>query len=625
MKTARNLLTLMSSSYNRLLQRFGSSIVVLFPQNELSGNVMRDSSIHSYHGAYSNITLGASGIGDSSFAARYEGVNSVGNVYSARLAAAFNPAECTVFIWAKVANAGVWTDGINHRMAILKADASNGITIEKFNNNNLLFQYNAGGTAQTIQRGGTTTTDWMLLVLSISKSNDRVRAYYNNVQIGTDQSGLGTWTGSLASTTSVIGSNSTTPSTVWAGTIGPVMILNREATAADISFVWNGGYPGHADFVPELLDGLMTITDGWAVGSNTTFALDTQNVKYVPASIALSATAGNLGLMTKTIALNLSAYLGFSYWIYVPSIVDTASAILILSSTTNFSKYFTHEYKNLIPGWNHVFAMKSDFTNTGGDDWSNLMVRSRLEVSQQVGRAPSGSFNQLQAQSISTSKPHIMFTFDDGDATVYSAAYPILAAANMPATAYVIGSLIGAGGYMTVANLTDLKTAGWSIANHTYNHALLPSLADQAAVEAELAAQETWMIANGFSADRLHLAYPGGDWDQKTILALEARGYLTGRVANQFYGEQINWKDNPYTLVIRYPANGVSVATAEGWIDTAIADGTSVILMFHIVGPGSDPDIWATANFQALVTYIAGKVAAGACDVVTVSSWWSSL
>jgi hypothetical protein len=66
-----------------------------------------------------------------------------------------------------------------------------------------------------------------------------------------------------------------------------------------------------------------------------------------------------------------------------------------------------------------------------------------------------------------------LLTFDDGTASLYSDIYPIMAAAGMRGTAYLIGSLTMAGGRATVPQLRTMYAAGWDLGSHTWGHVRL--------------------------------------------------------------------------------------------------------------------------------------------------------
>lgn len=211
------------------------SPIAYWPQAEPSGTTIVDESGNGRDGAYSNVVLGATGIGDGRTAATYvPGSTSRGNVFSASLQAAFNGAEGTVACWCRVSGAGVWADGQNRRVLVLQADASNNLLLTKTSGGLLNWTYIAGGTP-LVRTKTITPTAWFHLALTWSKSNDRVIAYYNGVQEGATLTGLGTWAGSLAASTTVLGSTNSAGAFIWDGNLAHAAIWTSALSAAQIA------------------------------------------------------------------------------------------------------------------------------------------------------------------------------------------------------------------------------------------------------------------------------------------------------------------------------------------------------------------------------------------------------
>lgn len=214
--------------------------IAYWPMAEASGTVALDASGNARNGAYTGVTLGNVGIGDGRTAAGFDGATSYNNVYSASLNGAFTPGEFTVALWGKVSAAGVWTDGILRRLIRLRADANNDIALSKNSTNGqLIAGYTAGGTGKFVTVS-TTTLGWFFLALTVSKSGDAMKAYYADAgtpfaQAGATQTGLGTWAGALASTTTIVGAAVTTPSNVWSGNMAHVPLWSTPLSAAQIA------------------------------------------------------------------------------------------------------------------------------------------------------------------------------------------------------------------------------------------------------------------------------------------------------------------------------------------------------------------------------------------------------
>ncbi len=219
---------------DRLIDLFGlSSIVSYLPLDERVGSVAYDYTQKGRNGAYIAVTLGAAGIGDGRSAASFNGSTSYVNWYSAALAVTFNGAEGTLMGWAKVANAGVWTDEAQRFIALLRADNNNYVSFDKSataTGPRLL--YVAGATIRSFIPAFT-GANWFNVAIVWSSSGGYVRGFFNGGQSGADQI-PGTWVGSLGSTLTAIGSGGGA-SNVMNGFIAHALVLNRAATAAEIA------------------------------------------------------------------------------------------------------------------------------------------------------------------------------------------------------------------------------------------------------------------------------------------------------------------------------------------------------------------------------------------------------
>lgn len=199
-----------------------------WPLAESSGTTIVDESGNGRNGVYGATTkaptLGATGIGDGRTAASFDG-GDYGDVLSAGLTAAFTGGELTVSAWLQMSGAGVWTDGTERRaVELLKTDGNNEIWMGRSTTNNtLFFQVVAGGTTKNTSQNGLSSTGWMHLALMFSKTADQMKAYINGAQIGTTQTGLGTWSTGL--TRAIIGGANTTPLFPTSGNLAHVAIF----------------------------------------------------------------------------------------------------------------------------------------------------------------------------------------------------------------------------------------------------------------------------------------------------------------------------------------------------------------------------------------------------------------
>lgn len=202
---------------------------------EASGSVALDSSGNARVGAYTGVTLGATGIGDGRTAASLDGATSFNNVYSASLAAAFSGQEGTFSAWAKVSGSGVWTDGLTRRVIYFLVDSSNRVGILKpVGSNEIDCLYVAGGTALGAGKTSFSPTGWFHVGLTWSKVADQMIFYVNGTAITPVSTGLGTFAGALSTTQTIVGALSTPAAQVWSGFLAHVAVWATPLSAAQI-------------------------------------------------------------------------------------------------------------------------------------------------------------------------------------------------------------------------------------------------------------------------------------------------------------------------------------------------------------------------------------------------------
>lgn len=185
------------------------------------------------------VSQGQSGIGDGRTSCSFNGTTSYINVYNNILVKNFNGYEGTLSLWVKVANAGVWTDGVERVYFLLAANTSlNYVRIYKNSTNNqLVFDTVMGGTSKLVA-STVVNTGWLNLALTYSKVNDSLKAYGNGTQLGSTQTNLGNWSGSLLSTSCLIGSQTSTPANVCSGFIAHVALWDKALLANQIQMLY---------------------------------------------------------------------------------------------------------------------------------------------------------------------------------------------------------------------------------------------------------------------------------------------------------------------------------------------------------------------------------------------------
>lgn len=217
---------------NKLRSIRPQSLVGFWPLNEASGTVAADESKNGHVGAYlGTYTLAQSGRVHvcPSFTSGFV------NIYSAALAAMVNGQLGSAMIWLQVANVGIWTDGaLRVAWELLRSDASNAMHIAKSETNNILqLAYIAGGTSLTFNRA-CSRIDWICAGMTWNLASNRFRCYIDGIQPEAEQSGLGTYVGSLDSGTNGIGAYNTGRALPFIGKLAYAVLWNAELSPAEM-------------------------------------------------------------------------------------------------------------------------------------------------------------------------------------------------------------------------------------------------------------------------------------------------------------------------------------------------------------------------------------------------------
>jgi peptidoglycan/xylan/chitin deacetylase (PgdA/CDA1 family) len=196
----------------------------------------------------------------------------------------------------------------------------------------------------------------------------------------------------------------------------------------------------------------------------------------------------------------------------------------------------------------------------------------------------------------------VSINFDDGWISSYTTALPIIEAANLPATFYIISSYFGKSAYITVPDMLALQSAGEEIGDHTKTHPNLTRLsADE--MQDEIIGSMAQLKADGVHSITT-FAYPYGAHNEETNATVLQAGYIAARTIDNGMNDP---QSNPHLLLAREVTDTISVAEVEQWINEANARNEWLILVFHQLNPTllpRDPYSWPTSDFQTIVDYL---------------------
>lgn len=186
------------------------------------------------------ITQAEAGIGDGRTSYKFDGTSGgVINWYGAALASAFNGAEGSFNIWVKVLDAGVWTDGAEHAILKITYNTSNNLYIaKKSTNGRIEFLYVAGGSQKQYRLESQSTTDWMMLTITWSKTAEQCKVYVNSVLKYTGTT-LGTWTGTPAYNVCAIGAMGDTGAGAWKGWLAHALLMDRALSQEEVTELYS--------------------------------------------------------------------------------------------------------------------------------------------------------------------------------------------------------------------------------------------------------------------------------------------------------------------------------------------------------------------------------------------------
>ena len=228
----------------------------------------------------------------------------------------------------------------------------------------------------------------------------------------------------------------------------------------------------------------------------------------------------------------------------------------------------------------------------------------------------SKTLGQPGSYSIENAIPLCVITFDDGYSSQYG-AYTYMASKGIRGTIYVITDLIGHRGsltYLTLEQLHEIYNAGWDIGSHTDSHPDMTNLTEQQSEE-HIEKAYDYLILYGFTRSAHHFAYPFGAYNDKAITALQAQGVLTARTVDGGY------ETLPYNMFRLKAQGGNNVTLTRSYIDSAMASGKTVFLIFHVLTEGTpqNNDEYKLSDFHDIIDYIVKKK----LKCMTISEWYN--
>ena len=310
------------------------------------------------------------------------------------------------------------------------------------------------------------------------------------------------------------------------------------------------------------------------------------------------ASGGNIDVSINIPAKSLEAVGNFGFYFYDPvgGNTDITGSTFYAVNNSGFSKFFIFSANATSPGaaartkgWNLFTWQRGDQTTTGGAfTYPETVSRLMLRISLGVNKSATFYFGDVMYGWYA--KPQIMVWAADNGAGAYDTMFPYMQARNIPGSYMPTTDYLAApnGNQITVAELNEMQTAGWTIVPHQTIGTALTSM-----TEAEMRAEisEVLAVHQSYGWTFKDFYYPaGGAGNALSDAVMASYGILYGNNDNTanvqacrpLYGGMIN----PYKLW-SYTADGKTFAQVRTAIDHAIKYGGYLRILWHN-GDGAD-------------------------------------
>ena len=201
------------------------------------------------------------------------------------------------------------------------------------------------------------------------------------------------------------------------------------------------------------------------------------------------------------------------------------------------------------------------------------------------GTLSTDDYSLVQGVAPVFSEGLVTLTFDDGWKSFYDNGIPVLNSHGLKATAYLNSDPIieGFSGYMTATDVANMVSQGHDVGGHTKSHVDLTQpgvdLTDQ------INTNKSYLQGIASPLPISTFAYPYGAYNDTVITHLQGTSYLGARSVDEGYNFT---NTDKYRLKIQHVTNTTTIAEVKSWIDTAKQQNAWLIMMFHVIKPGSD-------------------------------------
>ncbi|HEY4479069.1 MAG TPA: polysaccharide deacetylase family protein [Candidatus Paceibacterota bacterium] len=200
---------------------------------------------------------------------------------------------------------------------------------------------------------------------------------------------------------------------------------------------------------------------------------------------------------------------------------------------------------------------------------------------------------------------YVTLAFDDGWTSQYDNVLPMLAAAGLKASFFIITNEIAEADqtpgyiYMNSTQLTTVQSQGHEVSAHTKTHTSLTSLSSTAA-RTEIEGSRSALLSIGMTPVETFV-YPYGDYSSAVIQLVQNAGFIGARSVETGYNTKTT---NKYALQSQNLVISTTLNEVKTWIDEANRTKTWVILTIHEVNNSNNEYNTPPSVMQGIVNYL---------------------
>lgn len=201
----------------------------------------------------------------------------------------------------------------------------------------------------------------------------------------------------------------------------------------------------------------------------------------------------------------------------------------------------------------------------------------------------------------------VSLTFDDGVASTYTNGSSVMTTNGFKGTYYVNGDTLGTAGYMTESQIKNLKNAGHEIGSHLYHHSDIAQL-DTPTLISELSGNRTTIqeiLGSNYAVNSF--ASPYGSYTSGAIDTV-----MQYAQSHRNTDGELNTKANldPRQIHGRLVTSSTTVSQLKSWIAEAQNTRSWLVLVYHGIATGTDPNDTGEAGFQVTPTAFKNQMSA---------------